>query len=380
MAKKYIGLKRHVMEYSPGELRDLLGGLKKSELLRSIILNEKQFLKVDYNRSLRGFWYSTVKPTLSKLGLLTEIDQTEEKLQRWDAELSRYCAELIRLGALSSYSDIKIVDASRQRENPGNRYKVNHLETYGYQVTVSPYSNIILGTEKDTIYEIITDLARFFGCSCISGHGQNSFSAMEDLLRGVNKKENVYILTLTDYDPAGDSISETFFNQAMDLRRALGITGRITIERLGITPRQLTAPEVEANKYVPKEKGRAEWANKTGGINGEPYGLELDSLPPERIREIFVTSIKKYIKDQKPYKEFIKGAYIQSIILKGIKDKIAGITEDIISREEGNIEGYDFDIFDLASLGYNEIPIDRLCSNNRDGAIIERALSYFKET
>lgn len=378
MAKKYRKLDRHVMDIGAEELRGLLGGLKKSELIRSIILNEKEFIKVDYNRSLRGFWYATVKPTLSKLGLLTEADQEEETLQRWDMELSRYCAELVRMGALSSYHDIKVVDASRQRENPQERYRVLSRETYGYRVNVAPHPTIILGTEKDTVYSLIEDLARLFGCSCISGHGQNSFSAMEDLLKGAKPREGVIFLTLTDYDPAGDSIAETFYNQATDLVNSLRIEGPIQRQRLGITPDQLSREEAEANKYLPKEKGRDEWLIKTGGINGEPYGLELDALPPDRIREIFVSSLRMYIKDQAPYKEFIKRAYIQSVILRGIKDKIATIEEEIFKAEEENVEQYDYDIFDLALQEYSYIPVEELCNNNRDQAIVERALGYFK--
>ena len=378
MAKRYRKLDRHVMDYEAGELRGLLGGLKKSELIRSIILNEKQFLKVDYNRSLRNFWYATVKPTLSKLGLLTEEDQEEETIEGWDAKLSLYCAELIRLGALSSYSDIRVVDASRQRENPEERYRVKGRETYGYKVNVAPHPTIILGTEKDTVYTIIEDLARLFGCSCISGHGQGSFSAMEDLLRGADPLAGVKFLTLTDYDPAGDSIAETFYKQATDLTNSLGIEGPISRKRLGINPDQLTPREVEANKYLPKEKGRAEWFKRTGGIGGEPYGLELDALTPDRIREIFVSSLKNYIFDQTPYKEFIKRAYIQAVILRGIKDKIATIGEEIIKAEEEKIEQYDFNIYDLALQGYSYIPVEELCSNKRDKAIIKRALGYFK--
>lgn len=378
MAKKYYRLERHVMDYEAGELRALLGGLKKSELIRTIILNEKEFIKVDYDRSLRGFWYSTVKPTLSKLGLLTEKEQEEEVIDTWAQDLSRYCVELIRLGALTSYRDIRVVDESRQRENPEERYRVQDEEVYGYKVNVAPHPNIILATEKDTVYSLIKDLAQLYGCSCISGHGQNAFSAMEDLLRGAGEEGPIIFLTLTDYDPAGYSIAETFYDQATDLAHNLGIKQSIDRLRLGIDLDQLTPEEIEANKYLPKPKGRDEWFNETGGINGEPYGLELDALPPDRIREIFVTGIRTLIYDQAPFKEFIKRAYIRSVILRAIRDKIDTMIEEIIKEEEGEVNQYRFSIHDLALRGFEYIPVEQLCSNSRNQAIVERALGYFK--
>lgn len=68
MAKKYIKLERPIKELLAEELRALLSGSQISVLMRTIILNERDFLSVNYKRSLRGFWYSTVKPTLDKLG------------------------------------------------------------------------------------------------------------------------------------------------------------------------------------------------------------------------------------------------------------------------------------------------------------------------
>lgn len=203
MGKKYIALDRPIKEMLAEEIRAKLGKLKKSELMRTIILNEKEFMDIDYDRSLRGLWYSVVKPTLDKMGLLTEQDQTEERLAKWDADLSRYLAELVRLGMLT-YKDLRIVDTSRQRETPDERYAVVDLQTYGYKIAIAPHSNIIISTEKDTVYNIISGIASFFGCSCISGKGQNSLGAMEDLLRNMGQvTKDIHILTITDYDPAG---------------------------------------------------------------------------------------------------------------------------------------------------------------------------------
>ena len=382
MAQKYIRLDRPIKDYSAEELSKLLSDVKNknSELMRTIIINERDYISINYNRSLRGFWYSTVKPTLDKLGLLTEKDSTEEALTKWDAELSRYVGQLVRSGEVS-YQDLRILDISRQRKTPREAYNVAGIETFGHKTRIAPYSNIIITTEKDTVFSIIADLADFFGCSCISGKGQNSLGAMEDLLRNIKAYEDIYtrdifILTLTDYDPAGYYIADTFRKQVQDLKEGLNIRSSVSIERIGITPDQLTAEEVEQNKYTPKPANRDNWLQATGGINGEAKGLELDALSPDRIRQLFVRSIKKYI-DPAIYMSFIKKSYLQKIILEAIKPKINSIIEDLNALELDSIEVESFDLFELATLGHSSIPVDDICYSGREVAIREKALRYF---
>jgi len=89
----------------------------KAYLMRSIVINERDFNKYGDDRTLRGMWYSSVKPTLDKLGLLEEDDMTEAGLVAWDKKLSRYVCDLLRKGYLT-FSDLNITDQSRQRSNP----------------------------------------------------------------------------------------------------------------------------------------------------------------------------------------------------------------------------------------------------------------------
>lgn len=379
MAKKYIKLERPIKELLAEELRELLLGAQTSVLMRTIILNERDFLSVNYKRSLRGFWYSTVKPTLDKLGLLTEEDQEEDKLSKWDSELSRYMAELVRLGELS-YKDLNIVDNSRQREAPVESYTISSLESYGYKVQIAPYSNIIICTEKDTAYSIIKDLSSFFGCSCISGKGQNSLGAMEDLLRQIKQRsgdsKDIYILTMTDYDPAGYYIADTFKTQVEDLRLILKLKSNVYIERIGITPDQLSVEEVEANKYSPKKANIDKWLQMTGGINGEPKGLELDAFSPDRIRELFIQSIKPYI-NPSLYANFVKEAYLQKLILEAIQDKVDDISKAVSKEYLFNIEERNYDLFNLAQEGNSSLPVGDLCYTTSGADIKQKALSYF---
>jgi hypothetical protein len=93
-----------------------LGKYTNAFLMRSIIMNEKKYYRASNDsRTLRGVWYSTVKPTLDKLGLLTADDQTEEGLTKWDATPSKYMAQLLRKG-LILHSDLGIQDTSGRKK------------------------------------------------------------------------------------------------------------------------------------------------------------------------------------------------------------------------------------------------------------------------
>lgn len=171
MRDKIVELRASLKDLPIEEIRQKLGNLKKSELMRSIILNEKQYCNCIYERSQRNFWYSVVKPTLDKLGKLTANDDTEEGLTGLDKTLSKYLTELVKEGSLT-YKDIMICDESRSHSVPE-------------QYVFSPYRNIIVACEKDTIFQFVKDISTLLGCSCISSKGICGFGAMETLLRKI---------------------------------------------------------------------------------------------------------------------------------------------------------------------------------------------------
>lgn len=374
----FIDLPRNAKDMNRSELLAAFPeGTDKSFLMRSIIMSEVRFPQVNYDRTLRSLWYSTVKPTLDKLGLLEESDQTEEGLTKWDATLSRYVADLLRRGYLT-YKKLHISDTSRQKENPRKKYYCTSLDTYGYQVTAAPYSNIIIATEKDTVYNIISDLAELFGCSCISSKGQNALGAMEKLIRGMARPfHTVHILTMTDYDPAGYYIADALATQARDILDALSMHHvDVNIKRIGITPDQLSPEMVDANKYTPKPANLDKWYEMTGGIDGEPKGLELDALTPTQIREIFVDKIVDYV-DPSTYEAFVKQSYIQKRTLEAMEPFIRRVLDAAIAEVEDDLETEALDIAYYARRGFSSIPVSSLCNGGQDWRILQLAKEYF---
>ena len=345
MRDNIVKLDKSIKDYTKEELVTLLGHLKKSELMRSIILNERDFCTCNYERSQRSFWYSVVKPTLDKLGKLTANDETEEALSGWDKTLSKYLTELVKEGQLT-YQDIMIVDESRRLEVP-DRY------------TFSPYRNIVVCCEKDTIYSVVNDISSLLGCSCISTKGLNGFGAMETLMRRIkdnsNSTDEIVFLIMSDYDPVGYDIANTIREQASQMANALKMNCRIISKRIGIVPDQLTKDEVKNNQYTPKKKGIERWMKLTGGIDGKEKGLELDALEPDRIRKIFTENLKEYINSEE-YFEHGKQVYLFGEIRDELEKYIDVIMKQVYEELESEVEMKKYDILDYVKNGNKFIP------------------------
>jgi len=305
MAKSYVPLQGDIKSLSTEEIRKQLGGQANNVVIRSIIMAEVEAVRAGETRemrTLRGFWYEIVKPILSHLGVLNKKTSTNKDVS-WDRNLSEMLGDIVKSG-LTSYEELRIIDGSRQRISARNIPE--RLVDVG--MVGGHYPWVILFTEKDTIWPVIRNLATLYGVSAISGGGQPALSCSENITREIIRKpafqdaqpEKIVILSLTDYDPAGYSIANAQLNQVLIAANKMPINecGRlkeVIHHRLGLEPSQLTAGELEANAYTPKDKGLTKWVKEVGGINGQPLGLELDSLPLSRLRRMFATAIEKFI-------------------------------------------------------------------------------------
>lgn len=353
MKNKIVTLDKSIKEMSKEELVQALGKLKGSELMRSIIMNEKQFCSCIHPRSQRNFWYSVVKPCLDKLGKLSSEDNTEDALSGWDKKLSLYLSELVSEEKLT-YQDIMIFDESRKYNVP----------LYSF----SPYTNIIVACEKDTVYSIVEDISDLLGCSCISSKGLCSLGAMEQLIRKIQASkdyplEKIILLILSDYDPTGYNIADTLKEHANTILRVLGSDCKVIAKRIGIVPEQLTEDEVENNMYTPKKKGMDKWMELTGGINGMEKGLELDALEQDRIREIFAKELQPYI-DSSNYFEHGKSTFLYHKIREEIEKYTDSIVNRVYEEMENKVTGKDFDMLDYVRMGLRCMPVDDIYSVN----------------
>ena len=151
---------------------------------------------------------------------------------------------------------------------------------------------------------------------------------------------------------------------------------RVSIKRIGITPDQLPADLVETNKYTPKPANMDKWMERTGGINGEEKGLELDALSNNMIREIFIKELEPYL-DEDIYTEFARESYVRKLALEALQEDFDKILDELVQEYAGQIEiNQDFDIYQVAKDRRSSIPIGDACDSDIDDEIKETAKNY----
>jgi hypothetical protein len=332
-----------------GEARYYLDNQSWSFIIRSLLMYEIDRVRYSEDRieprTLRSLWYTLIKPALEKLGALEESYYTMArsrkkndvgKIPDWSAKLSKYLVELVDNG-ITSYEELRVIDESRPRRPPqGNGMTVHTVDL------IDSYNpNIVLFTEKDTIYNVVRNIGSVYGISAISGSGEPSYAATENLIKRIVRHENflsgnnIYLLSLTDYDPAGYTISETIHHQMEKVASTLnGNVSSVIHSRLGLEPEQLTPSELEKNTYTPKSQGLQKWFKLTNGVNGRPLGIELDALPISRLRQMFVDGIQSIISNEDKYHGDLAAALVETLIWEALDPQITKMRDSL--REKIN--------------------------------------------
>lgn len=306
MAKKYYPSGKLISDMTPGEVRDWLRPhYKNTEVTRSIIMAEVEEIRSGnprQQRTLRGFWYATVKPALSQAGLLNKKTSNDTPVD-WASDLSTYIAELVRAGE-TSYPELNIVDNSRRRQ----RARALSAPVIEVDMVGAHYPYLILFTEKDTIYGVLQALADLYGVSVVSGKGQPALSCTDHIVREIiasdafQGHDKLTLLAMADYDPSGDNIAVSQFDQIEETAHEINKDFAVDFKRIGIHPAQLKPQELKKSAYEykdPESSQALEWYERTGGINGKKLGLELDALTLPRLREIFAREIERHIDKSK---------------------------------------------------------------------------------
>jgi hypothetical protein len=164
---------------------------------------------------------------------------------------------------------------------------------------VSQKLHVVALVEKDAEFEICEKIAEYLGISLISGHGQNSISALERLAKEdmkIPSDAKIIFVSMTDHDPAGLRIARAPTEHQFvktDLNVVLWIHSR--------WERTLTSHFRTTQSYIPNfmksKKGHTEfeqnWIDKMGydrsidAFGGGKFGFELESMDDSQIREAF---------------------------------------------------------------------------------------------
>jgi hypothetical protein len=225
--------------------------------------------------NIRSFWYMSVKPVLSRLGLSVSGDRYTERV--YDNFI-----RLITVCRLFRYADLGFIDERLYQRHIG--------QTHG---------NLILFVEKDGLFPIVREIAEKYSVTAISLGGFPSYLTTEYLLRNMAEagllRDPVHLFGLTDYDPSGYWIEHEFAQQLREYGVELGKVHSV------MDPKTLPEELVEIAKYKLTKSAKTDnWVTVTGGIAGEAYGLEADALGGKRIREAYEKAIQPYISQAEP--------------------------------------------------------------------------------
>ncbi|MEW6215351.1 MAG: hypothetical protein AB1478_09175 [Nitrospirota bacterium] len=158
-----------------------------------------------------------------------------------------------------------------------------------FRIVGSRRPRLIFYTEKEGLFWLCKEFADKYGISAMASHGEPGYLTLEyfaDKLRAKGVR-NIEIIALTDYDPWGFNIAESFGEKLAEPVygfKRVNTTHLTSLElfdkdKLDYIKRDLSKVSSSKKKQV------ADWVKLTGGINGEAYGVHVDHVEFDRVRD-----------------------------------------------------------------------------------------------
>lgn len=223
--------------------------------------------------NLRSFFYQWVKPVMARIpGAL------EQERDPYDTMLDVF-VELVEKYRLFEYADLDLVDDNWEHRRVGKRFP--HLFVF---------------SEKTGFFRLLRKTHEEYDVTVVALGGFPSLLSSEYLVRELRKAtplaRSFVGFSIVDWDPAGYQIARSFLSQ-LD---GLGL-GQFNHEPL-IRPEHYTAEELRLFRYPLPRRQKTKnqnWLEETGGIEGELFGLEADSMPRSRLRDLLREKLTPYL-------------------------------------------------------------------------------------
>jgi len=267
-----------------------------------------QVLKIidsyDFSLTLRQIYYQLV------------AKQIIPNKQEYYKKLSRVCVTGRDEGILPEEA---FADRLRAVDKPGAWLDLNSfMETVKRAYNKDKWNNqpkyLEIWTEKDALRSVLTEITYQYDVSLMVARGQLSRTAIYEASERYKAKTDreCYLYYCGDFDPSGLSIYDSIRKRL----EAFGIF--INFERIALTEGQI-------EKYkLPSDPGKQSDPNynKFVALYGDDKVVELDSLPPDILRDIIKEAITKNIDSgllaQVQKKERDEGIRLNKFIDKGI--------------------------------------------------------------
>ena len=237
--------------------------------------------RYDFALTLRQIYYQLV------------AKQIIPNQQKYYMKLSRLCVIGRDEGILPEDA---FADRLRQVDKPDSYLDLADFmaivkEAYRKDKWQNQSSYLEIWTEKDALRNVLTEITYDYDVNLMVVRGQVSRTAIYESYERYSKKieegKACYLYYAGDFDPSGLSI----YNSLEERIRNYGIAGKyINFERIALTPEQIEDYD------LPCDPGKQTDPNYKRFVSA--YGdnvVELDSLPPEVLRETVKDCIEQHI-------------------------------------------------------------------------------------
>ncbi len=276
-----------IFEMSRSKLRQHFsfasGGLHTSLLIKNLIWQDHgKILRGELtpiHGNIRSYWYSRTKPVLARA-------RAKKYAKKYDMMIDQFTLLVVR-HRLFSYADFGFTDEGAHARNLG-----------------TANTHIVCLAEKTGHLPLLQELQQNYDNTIVALGGQPSALSSEYLLHeleqaGFQLNNSIRLLTIVDYDPAGDIIASSFVYQI----QTLGFTGQVN--RIDLAhPDRMTDEQIRLNKYPlsrrkSERKKNQRWAARTGGLtaygHSALYGLEADAMTWEQLTEAFDQEVAPHL-------------------------------------------------------------------------------------
>ena len=276
-----------IFEMSRSELREhfgvVSGGVNASLLIKNLIWQDRGKLErgelEPFHGNIRSYWYARVKPVLSRA-------RARGATKKYDMMIGQFVGMAMDHD-LFDYADFGFHDEGghNRQLGGGNRH-------------------VFLVAEKEGFMPLLQEFLRDYDVTIVALGGQPSALSSEYLVAelkaaGFDPEGPVPLITIVDYDPAGDSIARAFMWQL----GAVGFAGELVRIDL-VLPERMTAEQIKLNKYPlsrrkSERKKNQKWAGRTRGLldhgHGLLYGLEADAMSWSQLLEAFDAEVLPHL-------------------------------------------------------------------------------------
>ncbi len=277
-----------IFTMSKSELREHFGfattsGVHTSRLIRNLIWQDHGKLErgelAPMRGNIRSYWYSRTKPVLARA-----------KAKKWAKKYDMMINQFVTMALhrrIMNYADFGFTDEGA------------HARTLG-----TANIRIVCVAEKTGHLPLLQELQQDYDNTIVALGGQPSALSSEYLLHeleqaGLQLSDTIHLLTIVDYDPAGDIIANSFIYHL----QALGFTGDVS--RIDLAhPDRMSDEQIRLNKYPlsrrkSERKKNQRWAARTGGLtaygHSALYGLEADAMTWEQLTEAFDQEVAPHL-------------------------------------------------------------------------------------